>query len=241
VPENVLSIVTALISVSGALISFRFSRRATQHDRVAAAEASAVKFREPLIQAAFNLETRLYNILKQDFLGRFLLSDVAVQDRDYAVDNTLYVLGQYFCWVEIIRRESQYMDPRDPRRNRAVGTQLEEIRDVFASSERFEDSVFRLFRGEQRALGEVMLAPVPEPHDGLPRWECLGYAAFVTALRNDEFGRWFTQLSEDITAVAKEPDLHRDRLVRAQNALVGLIEVLDPAGDRIQLKFRERL
>ena len=240
-PENVLSVITALISVAGAMISLWFSRHAAQHDRVVAAEALAVKFREPLIQAAFNLETRLYNILEQDFLQRFLLSGVADQDRDYAEDNTLYVLGQYFCWVEIIRRESQYLDPRDRARNRVVSQHLEEIRDVFATSERFENPVFRLFRGEQRAVAEVMLVPVHEPQQGLPRWECMGYAAFVAALRNDDFNRWFIRLREDITALAKEPDLHRERLVGAQHALVGLIEVLDPEGDRVPLALRERL
>jgi hypothetical protein len=242
VPENVLSIITALISVAGALISFLFSRRAVQHDRVAAAEALALKFREPLVQAAFNLQSRLYNILEQEFLQRFLLSDGAsAQDRDYAVESTLYVLGQYFCWVEIIRRESQYVDPRDAERNREVARQLEEIRDVFATSERLEDPVFRLFRQEQRALAEVMLVPVPQPQHGLPRWECMGYAAFIAALRNDEFNRWFVRLREDITALAKEPDLHRERLVEAQHALLGLIEVLDPRGDRVSLRLRKRL
>jgi hypothetical protein len=241
VPENVLSMFTALISVAGAMISLWFSRRAAQHDRVVAAEELAVKFREPLIQAAFNLETRLYNILRQDFLQRFLLSDVADQDRDYAVDNTLYVLGQYFCWVEIIRRESQYLDPRDRARNRVVSQHLEGIRDVFATSEGFEDPVFRLFRGEQRAVAEVMLVPVQEPQQGLPRWECMGYAAFVTALRNDDFSRWFTRLREDITALAKEPDLHRERIVSAQHALLGLIDVLDPSGERVPLTLRVRL
>ena len=43
------------------------------------------------------------------------------------------------------------------------------------------------------------------------------------------------------TALAKEPDLHRERLVGAQHALVGLIEVMDPEGDRVPLALRERL
>jgi hypothetical protein len=59
-----MSTITALISVTGALISFRFSWPAAHHDTVAASEALALRFREPLIQAAYNLETRLYNILK---------------------------------------------------------------------------------------------------------------------------------------------------------------------------------
>jgi hypothetical protein len=60
VPEDVMSMIATLIPVMGALISFRAERS----DRVAAAEALARKFREPLIQGPFNLETRLYNILK---------------------------------------------------------------------------------------------------------------------------------------------------------------------------------
>jgi hypothetical protein len=66
-PENVMSTITALLSVTGALISFRFSWRTAHNARVSAAEALALKFRKPLIQAAFNLETRLYNLLD---LGR---------------------------------------------------------------------------------------------------------------------------------------------------------------------------
>ena len=63
-PENVMSMIAALIPVMGALISYRLSQRVAHYDTVAASEAVALRFREPLIQAAFNLETRLYNILK---------------------------------------------------------------------------------------------------------------------------------------------------------------------------------
>jgi hypothetical protein len=60
VPENVMSMIAALIPVMGVLISFRAAR----YDRVVAVRALARKFREPLIHSAFNLEPRLYNILK---------------------------------------------------------------------------------------------------------------------------------------------------------------------------------
>ena len=36
------------------------------------AEDLAVRFREPLLQAIFNLETRIYNIVELGFLQRFL-------------------------------------------------------------------------------------------------------------------------------------------------------------------------
>jgi hypothetical protein len=64
VPKTVMSTITALIFVTSAPISFRFSWPAAHYDRGAAAEAVALKLPEPLIQAAFHLETRLYNVLK---------------------------------------------------------------------------------------------------------------------------------------------------------------------------------
>jgi hypothetical protein len=66
-------------------------------------------------------------------------------------------------------------------------------------------------------------------------------SALVAALRNDDFNRWLVRLREDISALAKVPDIHRERLVSAQHALVGLIQVLDPSGDRVPLTLRERL
>ena len=63
-PESVMSMISALRSVTGALISYRLSQRVAHYDTVAASEAVALGFRKPLIQAAFNLETRLCNILK---------------------------------------------------------------------------------------------------------------------------------------------------------------------------------
>ena len=151
--------------------------------RLDRAEDLATRFREPLLQAAHNLQSRLYNILKQDFLGRFFTRRGAPvqQERDYAVHNTCYLFGQYLCWVEIIRRESQYIDPRSRENNRMIVEKLEHVRDSMAESTRHDDRPLRLFRGEQRAVGELMLVPVPTPVGDVPRWECLGYAAFVEA------------------------------------------------------------
>ena len=120
---------------------------------------------------------------KQDFLGRFLTAgEASQQERDYAVRNTCYLFGQYLSWVEIIRRESQYIDPRSRENNRLIVEKLEHVRDRMADSERVDDRPLRLFRGEQRAVGELMLVPVPTPTGDVPRWECLGYATFVDRL-----------------------------------------------------------
>src|SRR5512144_1475496 len=155
---SVVSLVAAGISASAAVVSGWFTRRTIASERLAVADELAVRFREPLLQAAFNLQSRIYNLVRLGFLERFMAETSRPEDREYAAENTLYLLGQYFCWVEILRRESQFLDARSRARNRAVADQLEKIRDVFASSE-IPELVFRIFRGEQRAIGEVMLTP----------------------------------------------------------------------------------
>ena len=48
----------------------------------------------------------------------------------------LYLFGQYLGWVEIIRRESQYVDPRSRKNNRLIVEKLEHVRDCIAESAR---------------------------------------------------------------------------------------------------------
>lgn len=234
----IVSVVSAGIAASAAFASAWFTRRTIISERLAVADELAVRFREPLLQAAFNLQSRMYNIARLGFLERFMAETSPAEDREYAAENTLYLLGQYFCWVEILRRESQFLDPRNRARNRAVADQLEKVRDVFASSE-IPELVFRIFRGEQRAIGEVMLTPTEAPRG--PCWECVGYAAFVRQRGDAENDRWFRRTRDDLDVLLKEPGRHRERLVLVQHALLDLVDVLDPNGERVSMGMRERL
>jgi hypothetical protein len=236
----VAAVAAATISASAAVVCAWFARRTLISERLAAADEVAVRFREPLLQAAFNLQSRIYNVVRLGFLERFMSETSPAEDREYAAENTLYQLGQYFCWVEILRRESQFLDPRHQARNRIVADQLEKIRDVFASSE-IPELVFRIFRGEQRAIGEVMLTlpPTEGPHG--PRWECSGYAAFVRERGDQENDRWFRRTRDDLVVLLKEPGRHYQRLVLIQHALLDLVDVLDPNGERASMGMRERL
>jgi hypothetical protein len=236
-----IPVLTSLISVGGALVSVVYSRRSTRADRLEAVEELAVRFREPLLQAVFNLETRIYNILKLGFFARFLSSESTEEEREYAVLNTLYVVAQYFCWIEILRRESQFIDPRDDDRNRDVVRTFEAVRDAFTDSITIDDPCFRIFRGEQRALGEVMLVRALDPHPGAPRWECLGYAAFVRALEDPQTARWFRRLRADIEIVAEDLRGHDARLRLVQHRLMDILDIIDPDARRVPMDLRKRV
>jgi hypothetical protein len=235
-------VITTVISVAGAVVSAFYANRLRHGAQVEEADRLAVRFREPVLQAAFNLQSRIYNIVRQGFLDDFLAADQATEDeREYAVRNTSYLIGQYLGWVEIIRRESQYVDPRSRERNREIVQRLEEVRDLFAESRGLKDPTMRIFRGEQRAIGEVMMVPTDAAVPGLPRWECLGYARFVEQHDVESVQRWFRRIENDVIVLGKDPGAHSERLVKVQHGLLDLIAVLDPGADRVPLRHRARL
>src|SRR5689334_18560651 len=79
------AVVTVLVTALGVFLGAYFSVRQARKDRLERAEDLATRFREPLLQAANNLQSRLYNIARQDFLGRFLTApEASEQEREYA-------------------------------------------------------------------------------------------------------------------------------------------------------------
>ena len=172
------------------------TRRSAVRDRQQAAAELALRYREPLPHAAFNLQTRLFDIASPThrFLERFLTNGTPAEV-EYARLNTVYLLGQYLCWSEILRREGHFIDPVDLQRDREVIASMEEGREVLSNSLMFTDPVLRVFRGEQHAIGEVLLTNNDNPSERVgPRSDCLGYAAFVAALDDKDIARWFTTL-----------------------------------------------
>jgi hypothetical protein len=241
--SGVVSLAGAVISAAAAVTTVVLTRRASVRDRRAAAAELALRYREPLLHAAFNLQTRLYNIASPThrFLERFLARGTTAE-AEYARLNTVYLLGQYLCWSEILRREGQFIDPVDLRRDREVMAAMEGVREVLSDSFTFTDPVLRVFRGEQRAIGEVLLTRTDNPSERVgPRLDCLGYAAFVKVQDDKDTARWFTTLLEDVDRLAGELDEHHDRLVALQHALLQLINLLDPNGDRVSAQLRQPL
>jgi hypothetical protein len=241
--SGVVSLAGAVISAGAAVTAVVLTRRAAVRDRQAAAAELALRYQEPLLHAAFNLQTRLYNIASPNhvFLQRFLANGTPAE-AEYARCNTVYLLGQYLCWGEILRREGQFVDPVDRQRDREVTACMERVREVLADSLTLTDPVLRVFRGEQRAIGEVLLTKTDNPSERTgPRWDCLGYAAFVTALNDKDTARWFTTLLADMDTLASKLDEHRARLVALQHALLELINLLDPTGDRVSAQLRQPL
>lgn len=218
-------VIVAIVALVGAVLSaaiavygqLRSSSVASRRE----AEAVLARYREPLLGAAYELQGRLYNILELGFLPKYYLAGDQAQS-DYAVQNTLYVVGQYFGWSEILRREIQFLSFSDSERTRRVADCQRRIVEAFQSDRPELGRPFLIWRGEQRAIGELMI----DREDGATH--AIGYAAFLERTEPN-FRRWFARLENEIDEVAHRPN---PRLVELQHALVDLIRELDADGTR---------
>ncbi|MBE9001147.1 hypothetical protein IQ274_23720 [Nostoc sp. LEGE 12447] len=182
------------------------------------------KYRNPILRASLDLQSRLYNIVDQSFLQIYChRSDV---DKEYAITSTLYVFAEFLAWTEILRREVQFLDFGNAKSNQELERLLGNISRQFTSDAL--NFTFRLPKGQQRAIGEIMIVEGES-------LECIGFAKFASKLENEpDFSRWFSSLKEDIRVLASQPKNYGERLqddqrlVEIYNALVKLLEFLDP-------------
>jgi hypothetical protein len=217
----VVAIVALVGAVLSAVIAVYGQLRSTSLVGRREAEAVLAKYREPLVGAAYELQGRLWNILELNFLQKYYLAGDDAQ-KEYAVQNTLYVVGQYLGWSEILRREIQFLNFSDSAKTRVVAERQRRIVEVFQLDDPDLGRPFLIWRGEQHAIGELMIDRDTGPA------QCVGYAKF---LEHEEpgFRRWFARLEGEIAEVANGSNR---RLVELQHALVDLIRELDPKAMR---------
>lgn len=245
-PELIVAIASTVISLGAGAFSARANKHARQLDfelerRKKADDAASVaqrilhQYRDPLLDAALTLQSRSFNIVANGYLGTFLHNGDAEEER-YAREYTVYALAEYLTWVEIVRRELRFLDLGDENHNRQLMALLMQAQ-LTIQSDRLHGP-FRIFRGHQRAIAEVMM--VASTASEGPRHECLGYAGFRDRLEEDEdFRGWFTRLLAEVDKLTIRD--HDDRLIQLQNDLVDLIDHLDPKALRIPPHFRHRL
>src|SRR4249919_2094284 len=106
-------------------------------------QKALAKYSEPLLGAAYELQARLWNILKQDFLERYHTQGDEAQ-KAYAVDNTLSVVAQYFGWSEIVRRDLQFLSFSKTEQTRAVAKVQQEIVEHFQDDDQKRGRPFLL-------------------------------------------------------------------------------------------------
>ncbi|GAA1786372.1 hypothetical protein GCM10009682_05590 [Luedemannella flava] len=218
-------------------LEHELARELRAESRAEQAEKIMRQYRDPLLQAANTLQGRLYNIVELRYLDRYLHCGEPGEER-YARDYTVFAIAEYLCWVEILAKELRFLDAADLPGNHALLAQLGAIQVSF-QSDKLPD-VFRVFRGRQRAIGELMMVPTGAA-DG-PRHECRGFAAFSRALDEDPtFAGWFAPLHADVNRLVNAGPETMTRLVLLQRQLIALIDFLDPQHTRLPTPHRAQL
>jgi hypothetical protein len=219
--EVVVALISAGVAVCSAGVSAYTTARSirlqhaltlkrAQLDRQEASEDLIRRYREPLLLAVFDLHARICNIVQDDFLGRHLASADPDEQR-YAQVSTLYRVGDYFGWTEILQRGLQFLDLGDDHRTRELAGLLARVSRTFSDTALYPAGAFRLFRDEQRALGEIMLEPADEEQR---HYQCIGYATFSARLETDPaFARWFQRLGSDAGTLVDPAPGQLDRLI----------------------------
>jgi DNA-binding CsgD family transcriptional regulator len=254
----VVSTISAIVALASAGITALLSARAARERLVFQAEIERQeaahrkqeerqdlmnRIRDPLLWAAFDLQSRIYNIVAQHFLYAYLLHG-SEDERAYAKRNTVFVFAQYLGWQEIVRRSVQFLDLGSRQDNLKLVNYFSKAAGILSSdsfpglsSNSFPDSSFRVFRGDQRAIGEIMISMQPSGE-----LACIGYAEFCAKVDADApFVQWFTHLVTSTEQLASAEDPSHPRLVALQHNLVDLINLLDPDASRFPDRLRKRL
>lgn len=247
--ELAVSLISAAVALGSALLTALLGTRAARGqlelqaeiDRQQAARRQQEerqdlmnRIRDPVLWAAFDLQSRIFNIVAQRFLEVYLLHGSA-ERRAYAQRNTTFLFGQYLAWVEIVRRSVQFLDLGSKKENREVVDHFSKISSIL-NSDGFPDSLFCIFRGDQRAIGEIM---IDDSAGG--DITCIGYAEFCSRMDADpQFAQWLASLPIHIEQLPAAEHPH-PRLVALQNSLVDLINLLDPESIRFPEWHRRKL
>jgi hypothetical protein len=218
----VVALIALVGSVVGSVLFLLGQDRLARRSELREAERALRLYREPLISAAYDLQSRIYHLLRRDLL--VYVREDRWGRRDAAVATTAFAFAQYFGWREILRREVQLLEFE----TRELGRLLNRI--TGAIGDDGFGSKFLLWTAEQRAVGEAMIGT----WRGAPA--CVGYGEFRA--RREAVAPWLGAFTRDLAALA-ESGGDDDRLVAVQHLLVELIETLDP--DRVRHVPLERV
>jgi hypothetical protein len=197
-------------TVVGAVVAVRQTRLKSALEAKERAEEVLKRYREPLAAAAFDLQSRLYNILALDFFDNFGEPHPRSEE---ALRTTLFRIAQYFGWSEILRRDIQFLSFPETESTKRVIDLQREIAKCFLTDDYGEELM--IWADQQRAIGELMIV---EEHGKVL---CMGYARFRKEC-DGMFAQWRGQLRHDVVGEASH-----ERMLAVQHLLCELVETLD--------------
>lgn len=224
------AIITSIIALVGTFIGVAWTSRTARRLRDIEAEREAERvtsrFRDPLLHAAYDLQSRLYNCVQKSFLQSYYAPGDKHM-KEYALENTVFLFAQFFGWTELIRRDVRFLALKDVDETRKLREHQDSLYSLFQTDKHeslktdYDRSAFRVLAGNQRAIGELMI------DDDVEAPRVVGYAAFLNQ-RDHTLDKWLNTLRKDVITMATKGGPVPQRLILIQHALVALLEFLDP-------------
>ena len=182
------------------------------------AEVALDRYRGPLLDAAWQLGSRVDNIRNGDF---FVYLSEGSHRTEHAKRATLFRFAYYLGWREYVRSQVQLLRFENDEETRLAAAFLNDVTRVLGSDQ-LDEQWAMLWGDEQRGTGELMTDQPPGSS-----FIVRGYSAF----RRDYdkiFAEWMERFAHDLFESAKVGSSDRLRLL--QWALYGLVRQLDERG-----------
>ena len=233
--SSIVAIGAAAIAVWGQLrvkrVEAQLELQKEEAGRKAETQQTARRFREPLGRAAYELQSRIFNIVRNGFLTLYWKGGDD-RTRAYAINHTVFVIAQYFAWTELIRQEIQFIDLGADEETRQLAQLQHKIYAAW-QTDRYKP-LLRVFGGEQHAIGERMIREGPRGP------QCMGFASFLDYL-NCAPDPLICALKSDVESLGHGLEEALPRLTELQHALIDLVLFMDPAAVRFPKKNRTKL
>lgn len=225
---DIIAIVIAVISLIGSVGAVGFTGymslyvdRAKKRDEAKYLKSN--KYRDPLVLAAYDLQSRLWGFAQGNLLR--YADDEDVKDNVYVYTN--FLIGQYLSWTYILRRQAQFLRFVTSETDKPFKQLLDNITMEFSQDRHPDERPFMLWRGHQMAIGELMTI---QGEQG--QLYCLGYAAFTEKYHSEpNFKKWFQPIEKGIglliEANAQSNAVPTYRLRRLQHLLVDFVLLLN--------------
>ncbi|MCP1272506.1 hypothetical protein NKW43_02280 [Gluconobacter albidus] len=190
-------------------------------------------YSEPLVHAAFDLQSRIFNIFEQGFTKKYYLNGDD-RSKEYYVENTSFLVAQLLCWFEITRQELFFIELNKKQHTQKLIHLQDKIHTTWGTDKAEYCDTLRIFAGEQRAIGENLVFQKKE------RSMCMGYAQFMESFPQGK-NEQIDILRSEVVSLAYNIETARKRMINIQNYLIDILDLLDPECIRFPADSRKKI
>ena len=147
-------LVPIVVALVGALVTVVYGPTwKARLDRRRQAQDLEARYREALTSSAYGLAARLLDISNQGLLAHsdYVEHKAQAEAQGYVHTSTLWMIGRYLAWVELLRRDNYFLALGTTSRGRGMLQSIEGVTRAFSWESDSFDPHFRLFRPQQSA------------------------------------------------------------------------------------------